>query len=147
LNPISDVEFIQFAAQSGRFEIESSNIALMKATTSDVRLFAGEMVTEHTVQDQELKSLAATKNIALPTSLPAEKQAIIMQLNNQTGSTFEKTYMNAQVTSHDETIQMFERAAESAKDADIKAFANKYLPALREHREHASDVKGITDAL
>ncbi|QHT65607.1 DUF4142 domain-containing protein [Rhodocytophaga rosea] len=54
--------------------------------------------------------------------------------------------MNEQITAHDETITNFEKAASGAKDGDVKGFANKYLSALRTHRQHATEVKTVTDA-
>ncbi|WP_232064889.1 DUF4142 domain-containing protein [Rhodocytophaga rosea] len=60
--------------------------------------------------------------------------------------TFDKDYMNEQITAHDETITNFEKAASGAKDGDVKGFANKYLSALRTHRQHATEVKTVTDA-
>lgn len=144
---MTDTQFMQFAAQSGLFEIQSSQLATQKSTTTEVIGFAQEMINDHTIQSKELDSLAAVKNVTLNKTLAADKQAIVNRLNGLTGSAFDKDYMNEQVKSHDETIQNFEKAASSAKDADVKAFANKYLPALRMHRQNATQVKGITDAL
>lgn len=144
---MTDSQFMQFAAQSGLFEIQSSDLATKKSTTTEVVNFAQQMIADHTVQSEELKALAAAKNVALPTALPAEKQVIINRLNGETGSTFDKDYTNEQVNAHNETIANFEQAVSNAKDADVKAFANKYLPALRMHRDHATQVKTVTDAL
>jgi putative membrane protein len=146
-NMMTDTEFMQFAAQSGLFEIQSSQLASQKSTTTEVIAFAQQMVADHTVQSQELDSLAAVKNISLSKTLPAAKQAIVNRLNGENGATFDKDYINEQIASHDETIINFEKAASGAKDADVKAFANKYLPALRMHRQHAATVKAVTDAL
>jgi putative membrane protein len=146
-NMMTDTEFMQFAAQSGVFELQSSQLASQKSTTVDVIDFAQEMITDHSVQAKELDSLAAVKNISLTKTLPAAKQAIVNRLNGETGSTFDKDYINEQIAAHDETINNFEQAASGAKDADVKAFANKYLPALRMHREHSATVKTVTDAL
>lgn len=144
---MTDTQFMQFAAQSGLFEIQSSQLAVQKSTTTEVISYAQQMINDHTVQSKELDSLAAVKNVTLNKTLSAEKQAIVNRLNGLTGSAFDKDYINEQVKSHDETIQNFEKAASGAKDVDVKNFANKYLPALRMHRQHAGQVKGVTDAL
>jgi putative membrane protein len=144
---VNSAEFMQFAAVSGLFEIQSSNLATQKSATTQVVEFAQQMIEDHTVQAQELQTLAQQKNVMLPQSLTAEKAAIIQRLNGLTGTAFDKDYMNAQVVSHDETIERFEQAAANADDEQVRAFANKYLPALRLHRTHAGTVKTLTDAL
>jgi putative membrane protein len=147
VNVMTDQEFMNFAAVSGLFEIRSSEMAIQKATTAQVADFANQMVADHTAQDQELKTLATRKNITLPGALTEEKQAIINRLNGLNGTAFEKEYMNAQVQSHEETVANFEKASNEARDADIKAFAAKYLPALRMHLEEARATRTVTNAL
>jgi putative membrane protein len=144
---MTDAQFMQFAAVSGKFEIQSSELATQKGNTQQVIDFANHMISDHTMQDQELRSLSAQKNITLPSNLTPEKQAIVTQLNALNGAAFEKQYMSEQIKSHEETVENFEMASKSAKDADVKAFAAKYLPALRMHLDHAKTVKTVTDAL
>jgi putative membrane protein len=147
VNVMTDAQFMQFAAVSGLFEIQSSELATQKGSTQQLIDFANHMITDHMMQDQELKSLAAQKNITLPATLTPEKQAIVTKLNGLGGAAFEKEYMNEQIKSHEETVKNFEMASTSARDADVKTFASKYLPALRMHLDHARSVKTVTDAL
>jgi putative membrane protein len=144
---MTDQEFMNFAAVSGMFEITTSNMANQKATTQQVRDYAAMMINDHTTQDNELNTLATQKNITLTKALTPEKQTIVTRLNALSGTAFEKDYMNAQVQSHEETVNNFEKASREAKDADVKAFAAKYLPALRMHLEGARSIKATTDAL
>jgi putative membrane protein len=147
VNVMTDAEFMNFAAVSGLFEIQSSQLAPERASTPQVVDYALHMINDHTTQDQELKALASQKNIALPTALTPEKQTIVARLGTLNGANFDKEYMNAQVQSHEETVANFEKASMDARDADIKAFAAKYLPALRMHLEEARGIKTTTDAL
>jgi putative membrane protein len=41
------------------------------------------------------------------------------------------------VKSHENSIDLFEKALNDAKDADVRAFADKTLPALRMHLDSA----------
>ena len=38
---------------------------------------------------------------------------------------------------HERTIKIFERASSQSKDSEVKAFADKQLPILKKHLEHA----------
>jgi putative membrane protein len=46
------------------------------------------------------------------------------------------------VKDHDKTVEKFEDAASDAKDADVKNWASKTLPTLKEHKEA---IKAIND--
>jgi putative membrane protein len=46
-----------------------------------------------------------------------------------------------QIRDHEKTIALFEREAKSGKDAELKAFAEKTLPTLKEHLSMVRDLK------
>ncbi|MGE3958815.1 MAG: DUF4142 domain-containing protein [Vicinamibacterales bacterium] len=48
-------------------EVELGKLATAKAQSQEVKQFAQRMVTDHGKANEELKSLAQRKNIALPT--------------------------------------------------------------------------------
>src|SRR5215208_2815496 len=62
-----DGRFIMEAAQGGIAEVELGRLATDKAQTDAVKQFARRMVADHGKANDELKSLAQSKNITLPT--------------------------------------------------------------------------------
>jgi Domain of unknown function (DUF4142) len=46
------------------------------------------------------------------------------------------TYVQIMVTDHDKTVSAFEDASSTTKDLSLKAFIDKTLPVLRQHKEH-----------
>ena len=49
------------------------------------------------------------------------------------------------VAGHEKAIQLFENEAKNGRDADVKAWAEKCLPTLREHLKLAqAAVKDVT---
>jgi hypothetical protein len=51
---------------------------------------------------------------------------------------FDERYArNFGVKAHESTIKLFQEAAQNAKDADVKAWAQKTLPSLQHHLEMA----------
>jgi putative membrane protein len=50
--------------------------------------------------------------------------------------------MKMMVTDHKEDIAECEKEANAGKDADVKAFAAKTLPTLKEHLQMAEQVEG-----
>ena len=135
--PFSDKMFVEKAAVGGMFEVKSSQVAQQMATDTNVKTFAAHMVKDHTKANQELMSLARTKGWQLPTMLDQKHQDMLNQLSKKQSAEFDKAYMDIQVKAHDKTVALFEKAAENCKDADLKAWAKKTLPTLKEHQQMA----------
>jgi putative membrane protein len=58
-----------------------------------------------------------------------------------TGAAFDRGFIEAQVKAHQEAIALFEKQSNSGNDGDLKAFAQKQLPALRNHLKQAQDLQ------
>lgn len=139
-----DSKFLVFAADGGMTEVEASKLAQSMGTSKQVKEFSDQMIKDHTMAGNELKSLAATKNVTLPATVGEDHQKAINELSNKKGADFDKAYVNMMVDNHQETVDKFKDASENAKDADIKAFATKTLPTLQGHLDH---VKALKDGM
>jgi putative membrane protein len=140
----ADSAFMKTAAMDGMAEVELGRLAMQNAESSDVKQFAQRMVDDHGKANGELKSLAAQKNVTLPTELDAKHKAMHDKLSKMSGAAFDTAYMSHMVTDHKEAVALFQREAKSGTDADTKAFAEKTLPTLREHMKMAQDVSAKT---
>lgn len=138
--PMSETDFMKEAAIGGMAEVEAGRLAVTKATSPDVKKFAQMMVEDHSKANNELKALAAKKNVAAPTALDANKQSMMDELRGLSGADFDNTYIEGMVGDHEKTVATFERESQNASDPDIKAFAAKTLPTLRKHLDA---IKGI----
>lgn len=126
------------AARGGLAEVEMAKLALQKSQNADVKNFAQMMVTDHTKANSELKTLAAKKNVTLPTDLGSH-QSTLDDLTKLSGAEFDKEYVSAMVDDHETDVDLFEDNTDNS-DADIKAFTTKTLPTLKKHLEM---IKGI----
>ena len=140
-NQEADAEFAVKAADSGLAEVNASEVAQQKAQDQRVKDFAAMMVQDHTKTNEELKSLASSKNITLPTAPGEAHLKNIADLNSYTGADFDKEYMDLMVADHEKAVNLFEDASEDVEDAELRAFAAKTLPALQKHLEHARTVR------
>lgn len=142
----ADAGFMKQAAQNGHAEVESSKLALTKATNAQVKSFAQQMVDDHTKANNELQSLAQSKGVELPTDASLAQRAKMKLLSAQDGASFDRRYVQTMgVAAHEDTIKLFEKAANEAKDADVKAFAQKTLPTLQHHLQMARDMRSVVD--
>jgi putative membrane protein len=125
--------FVMKAAGGGMMEVELGKVAQEKAKNQRVKDFGGMMVTDHSAANDELKGLASSKNITIPSTLPPDEQKHLDMLKSKSGADFDKAYTNMMVEDHKKDIAEFKKASETCTDADIKNFAAKTLPTLQKH--------------
>ena len=140
-----DADFMVKAASGGMLEVELGKIALEKASSPQVKKFAQQMVDDHTKANEELKALAAKKNITLPSTPGDEAQEHINDLAKYSGVKFDKEYMELMNKDHQEDLDLFSEAANDAEDPEVKAFAAKTLPVLKNHHQMVDQVEDATD--
>ncbi len=135
-----DAAFLQQAAASGLYEVQAGHLAQQKGSSSAMQSFGSMLVKDHSAANTELKTLAGSKGVRLPTTLPEDKAlrlADVAQAKN-----FDETYTNeVGLKDHAQDIQLFEKASSASDDLQIRAFAAKSLPALNKHLEHAKTLK------
>ncbi len=133
----ADRQFVMDAAHGGMAEVELSQIAKDKAQSAQVKQFAERMVTDHGKANDELKSLAQSKNIMLPTDLDASHKAAKDRLSELSGAQFDRAYMQQMVSDHEKVVSEFKKESQEGRDSEIKAWAAKTLPTLQEHLQMA----------
>ncbi|CEA02117.1 outer membrane protein [Pseudomonas saudimassiliensis] len=129
-------EFLEEASAKGVAEIETARLALEQATSEKVKEFANMMIKDHAAANEKMAELAASKNLEISDEATLMDKAKAMILDARDGESFDAAYANNQVVAHEQTIELFERAARS-EDAEIAAFAKKTLPKLKEHLKGA----------
>ena len=141
-----DRAFLEQAAQNGHAEVSAGRLALTKARNPKVRDFAQRMVDDHTQAGQELKTLAAAKQHSLPmepSMLQKGKEMIIAGLGDDT---FDRRYLNQMgVEAPKAAIPLYEKTVRESRDPEVKAFASKHLPTLRQHLQTAQELKVLVD--
>ena len=128
----STTDFVQKAAMSDMYEIESGKIATQKGETAPVKGFGEMMVDAHGKTTEELKGIVASEKIQvdLPAMLDAKHQKLIDDLNAASTADFDKTYAKQQVDAHQEAVNLFDAYAKKGDNAALKAFAQKTLPVI-----------------
>jgi putative membrane protein len=134
-----DKEFFDKAAAGGMFEVEVGKLAESKAKNADVKAFGATLVKDHGAANDELKALAQKKNVTLPSALPKAEQKQLDKLSK--AKDFDKDFIeHVGLQDHKKDISLFEKTSKGSKDADVKAFASKTLPTLRQHHDKAEEL-------
>ncbi|KAA9340191.1 DUF4142 domain-containing protein [Adhaeribacter soli] len=141
---IDQATFMIEAASGGMMEVALGRMAEKQASHAEVKAFGKMMVTDHTKANEELKKLAAAKNVTLPASVGEEHQKHIDKLSGLKGAEFDREYMRLMVDDHQEDVDNFRKAAQDTEtDPDVKAFATKTLTVLEKHLERARKVNDM----
>jgi putative membrane protein len=140
--PLSDQEFVRTAAAAGRKEVTLGKMAEAEGTRPEVKDFGMRMVTDHTKANRELLELATAKKADISTRPDAKDAAALEKFAKLRGAEFDREYMKQMVTDHEEAVALFEREAKDGQDPELKAWAAKTLPTLREHLKMARDLAG-----
>jgi putative membrane protein len=128
-----DTAFVKKAAEGGMAEVQMGRLAEQKAANPEVKEFGARMVRDHSKANAELKKLAASKGVELPTSKSFGEDASMAHLKMLSGKSFDDAYIKLMVEDHKEDVADFQKAADSSQDPDVKQWAAKTLPTLQSH--------------
>ena len=140
-----DSKFMTEAASGGMMEVQAGQLAVQKGISQEVKDFGQQMITDHSAANDQLKTMAAQKNVILPEALSADDQKSIDHLNSVDAKDFDKTYMKLMVEDHKADVDKFQDVVNHPKDADVKAWAQNMLPTLLHHLDMAKTDKDIID--
>ncbi len=141
MNSEDDREFLVAAASGGLMEVELGKLAATNAASASVKDFGKKMMDEHSKANKALMSLAASKNISVPTTPGEKHQEHINDLKTKKGTDFDLAYMSLMVDDHQQDVDAYEKEAANGKDAEIKAFASGKVPVLKGHLEMAKTTR------
>jgi putative membrane protein len=141
--PTTAPAFVNAAAASDRFEIESSKLAEASAQSAAVKSFAKQMISGHTASTAKLKSLTAAMSPALlpDDALNADQQALMSSLQGKTGAELDSAYAAAQVTAHTKTLEMLNAYANGGDNPQLVDFAKGMIPTVTAHLNLAKGLK------
>jgi putative membrane protein len=126
-----DVNFIQKAAGGGQQEVENGKLAEKQGQSADVKRIGARMVADHTKVNQELSALATRKGVAFNTKG--------VKAQNIPTAGFDRQYLMLLEQDHKSDIADFEKQAKNGDDRELKAWASKTVPILRQHLAMVED--------
>lgn len=141
---LSDTAFAKEAAIGGMAEVALGKMAAEKGTDPKVKDFGKMMVTDHSKANEELKGIARSKNMRLPSELDDEHKALSEKLSKLSGREFDAAYVKAMLEDHKKDLGLMQSEATHGTDADLKAFAAKTAPVIQ---KHLTRIQQIHDAM
>ena len=139
-----DKKFVEKAVQGSVAEVQLGQLAVQKAQNPQVKKFGQQMIDDHSAANNKLQQIASQKGVTAPTSMDSATQREYDRLQKLSGAQFDREYMKHMVSDHEKDIKEFQSEAKSAKDSDIKSFAETTLPTLQKHLDMAKQAEAAT---
>ncbi len=135
-----DAEFVVKASDAGLFQVMSGELAKRKSSSQMVKDLAEKLIKDHSQFNAELKTVAMQKNISIADKLSAKYQRKFDNLNEETED-FDRVYTRIMVNDHSDIIDLYEKEADKGEVVEIKSWASKKIPTLKQHMEMAENVR------
>jgi len=134
-----DKDFIKAAASNGMAEIQLGKLASSRASREEVQEFARRLEKDHGEANVELLKIIDSQGLDVPRDMEPYIAAA-KQLESLKGEAFDRAYLQHIIQEHEEAIASFSREAQEGQNPQLKAYASKMLPGLREHLKQARDL-------
>lgn len=140
-----DMDFVEEHLEMGHAEVELGRIAQEQATHPDVKAFAQELVRDHQAATDELRRIASNANANVPATVDDEAREELTELREEmaklTGRDFDRRYIDEMIDDHQEAVDDLQDKAQNASHSEVRAWASKTLPTVRQHLERARSLK------
>ena len=138
---MTDQQFIDMAAQTDMIEAHLGQMAQDSASSDQVKQYAQMLMSDHTADYQQLKTLAAQANLTVPTAIDGDKyKAMIAPFEKLKGAAFDKKYEQEMVAGHTKALGVYKKEADSAENPQVKSYASATQPVLEKHLSDAKDL-------
>lgn len=143
---LDDPTIVAIFDAANTFDVQTGQLALQKSRTKAVRDLAQQFVNDHKAVRQQGRDLA--KKLSVTPTPPAhfdladQHAKAMKELRKKSGAEFDKAYAEHEVVYHQAVIDALNGTLVPAiKNAELKAFVEKVVPAFQGHLEAAKQLE------
>jgi len=126
--------YVAAAGQSDLFEINSSQIAVQKSPTPEVRRYAQMLIKHH--QKTTAATIKAAGKAGMtppPPALDPGATASINELQTAAPADFDRLYLAQQIPAHQAALDLHRGYASGGDQSALRASAKSAIPIVRQH--------------
>jgi putative membrane protein len=143
MTPEDRMGYVQMAAASDMFEIQSSQMALTRAQNPAVRQYAQMLITHHTQTSQQLMAAAQASGMSPPAPMQIPLvQRMLGQLQSASGANFDRVYLTQQVPAHEMALALHRNYAQRGDTPALRTVAAAAVPLVQQHLDEARRMRG-----
>ena len=136
----ADMTFVKQAAAGGMAEVQLGKLGVEKASDPSVKEFGQRMVDDHSKANDELIKILSDQQAEIPRDLPPDAEVTKQHMAALSGADFDRQYMAHMIADHQKAAELFAGEAKTGENPQLKQFAEKTLPTVREHLEQAQQI-------
>ncbi|HEY7810457.1 MAG TPA: DUF4142 domain-containing protein [Allosphingosinicella sp.] len=141
MTPTQRGAYVEMAAASDLFEIQTGRMAAERGGSAAVRQF-GQMLVQHHTQTTAQLTAAATAAGTMPTpDLMPMQERMVAELRAASGASFDQVFLRQQVTAHEMALALHSNYASSGDTPALRAVASAAVPIVRQHLEQARTMR------
>ncbi|WP_205481137.1 DUF4142 domain-containing protein [Sphingomonas arenae] len=139
-SPLAAPNYMAMAASGDQFEIQSSQMALQMSQNPAVQSFARLMIAHHQAMSANLMSAAQSAGLTPPPpTLMPQHQQMLQQLQ-AAGPNFDQAYKDAQIMSHQESLNLHQGYANGGDVPALRNVASAAVPIVQQHLTTAQNL-------
>jgi len=144
---VNDAQIAHIVVTANQVDVDAGKVAQARASNSEVKKFAQQMITDHEGVNKQAVALATRLKVtpqdnATSQSLKAGGDKNIVALKTLSGAAFDKAYVAQEVAYHQAVLDAIDKTLlPSASNAELKALIVKVRPAIAAHLEHAKHIQ------
>jgi len=141
-----DQRFLREAGEHSLLQKQAGELAMEKANHPHLKRYAGKILDDHGPAHKELEVLASAKGFTLPIELDGSKRGVMEDLRQLKDAGFDRQYADeVAADAHEDAVELYEDVAEDTNDAEIKAYAEKRLPMLKQHLASGQELEELIE--
>jgi putative membrane protein len=141
MTPTQRGAYVEMAAASDLFEIQSGQLAAERGQSAAVRQFGQMLVSHHQGTTAQLAAAAtAAGTQPTPDLMPMQAQ-MMTELRASSGAGFDQVFIRQQIQAHEMALALHSNYASSGDTASLRAVASAAVPVVRGHLEQARTLR------
>ena len=143
----NNAQIASIVVVANQVDIDAGHLADSRASATDVKSFAKQMITDHTGVNKQAVALVTKLGVTPqdnPTSQSLKKggEDNVKNLKSLKGAAFDKAYIDHEVAYHQQVLDAIDKTLiPSAQNAELKALLVAVRPAFVGHLEHAKQIQ------
>ncbi len=134
MTPNQASAYMQIAASSDMYEIQSSQLAAAQAQNPALRSFGQMMIRDHTNTTQQLTAAASAAGMGPPPMAMLPMHAsMVARLQGRSGAAFDREYSRQQLMAHQQALALHTNYAARGDTPALRAVAAGAVPIITQH--------------
>jgi putative membrane protein len=144
---LNEAQILGLIVTANDSEISSGKLVATRGQKQEVKTFAAKMVVDHTASNTKIMALEQKTGIKRSDSeasktLKRNSDNMINNLKNAKSAVFDRTYIDGQVTMHQELLTALDNTLiPKAQNPDLKSFLQDKRGTVESHLNEAKDLQ------